>query len=600
MKQTAIKGNGHEARQLFEAGGRGIIGIRGLKNLAGRINEEYLAALKTWSKESKIYTEMIDDVIVGTLLDAVKLPLLAAEFAVDPAPAQGEGDKQAAEWLEKALDGMYRQAWEQYVTEAVSALEWGFSIGEIVLEKRSDGRLWPRNIEPRGQETLEKWEFDEHDQTTAFIQRDPDHGILYTIPLEKCVHIVFRGRKGNPQGRSILRSIYRPWRFCKDLENLEAIGIERDVGGMPVAVLPEGDISSADITSLKDALKSLRNDEASYLITPPGVTITPYGGGTKMYDVSAVIERKQKEILGRLFAQFLKLGMDKVGSQALVKGSQDFFMLALRSVQETITQALNQQLVPYLFSYNDFPGMTGLPSIFWHAPGKVDTTGLIASLKIASEAKLFTPTDEDEDEIRTLLDWPELPEDERGIPREVEKPPAFEIKMASRNYAGGFDPSEHPRDDDGKWAPSGGGKAGDGLKKAGDQPLKSPRAERARATHKTATAEVQRSAEANEAKVTKAISGQRTTDNEAFDVVKGNHAVEVKTIVRGTNDKITMHPESLRRKKEVLESNGLTGHTVVIDDRPGGKSYYAPGVGSFRLSNMTPLASLNELGKIIK
>ena len=44
-------------------------------------------------------------------------------------------------------------------------------------------------------------------------------------------------------------------------------------------------------------------------------------------------------------------------------------------------------------------------------------------MNTATGAKLFTPTDLDEDHIRSLADMPELPDEERGAPRDVEQPP---------------------------------------------------------------------------------------------------------------------------------------------------------------------------------
>lgn len=425
-QQERRAGNRFSAR--IPASPTTTIGIKGLKNIAGRVNEEYLNLLKSWDKESKIYLEMRDDVIVGTALDAIKLPLLKAEITVKPAPGNSPGDQAAADWLFDCMHSMDKQTWESHTTDMLESIDFGFAIGEITLEKRRDGRLWLKNIDPRGQETLDAaygWGFGtgpERDTALTFHQRDPDSGELFAIPLSKCVHVAYKGRKGNPQGKSLLRSIYRTWRMCRDLENLEAIGIERDIGGMPIATLPEGDISDQDEADLREALKNLRNDDALYLLLPAGLTVEPYGGVSKMYDVGSVIERKQKEILGRAFAQFLKLGMDNVGTQALVKGSQDFFMYGLQSVQKFLLEAWNLQLVPYLFRFNQFPGMTSLPELDWNEPGKVDFTSLINALVAAVNANLFTPSDVDEDELRDVMEWPELPETERGLPRETEMP----------------------------------------------------------------------------------------------------------------------------------------------------------------------------------
>ncbi len=401
-----------------------VEGIRGLKHIGGRVAEEYLVILKSWNKESRAYLEMRDDDTIGTLLDAIKYMLLAADFEVNPI-SEEEPDVKAADFLWQNMNTMDRQTWRSYVEDSLDALDFGFALGEIVLEKRSDGKLWLRNVDPRGPETLDKWGFDEFDRATVFWQRDPVHGTIYEIPLEKMVHITFRGRKGNPQGRSLLRSLYRPWRFLRDLEDLEAIGIERDVGGMPVFTLPKGKITSQDEADIREALKGLRTDETMYMILPAETTLEGFGGGTKMWDSNVVIERKRTQIFTRFFAQFLKLGMGPVGTQALVKGSQDFFSVALIGIQQMLLEAWQQQLVPYLFRFNTFSGLTGLPQITWANPGKVDIAAFMEAYVKGQASQLLTPLREDEERARALLDLPDLPEGEGEGPRMPIEEPAI-------------------------------------------------------------------------------------------------------------------------------------------------------------------------------
>ena len=398
---------------------RRVIGVAGLKNLGGRVQEEYLQVLQFWERAVKVYLEMRDEPTVATLLNAIKLPLLSADFDVTPF-SDSAADAEAADWLWENMTTMSHQSWRSHVSDALEALDFGFYVGEIVFEKREDGRLWLGNIEPRGQETLYRWEFDERDNMSAFIQQDPDTGVLYRLPAGKLVHIVLHGRKGNPQGTPLLRSLYRPWRFLKDLENMEGIGLERNVGGMPVATLPEEPITDDDIAKVETALKNLRYDEEMYLLVPHGMEVHAYGWEHNVAQLSATIERKQKEILMRGFAQFLKLGMDNVGTQALVKGSQDFFALSLRSIQQELLERWNQQLVPLLFALNPglFDGMSGLPEITWNDPGAVDPEALLNSWQTGVNAKVLTPTREDEEHIRAVLDFPDLPEGEGEGPRD--------------------------------------------------------------------------------------------------------------------------------------------------------------------------------------
>lgn len=102
-----------------------------------------------------------------------------------------------------------------------------------------------------------------------------------------------------------------------------------------------------------------------------------------------------------------------------------------------------------------------------------------------------------------------------------------------------------------------------------------------------------------EAKIAGALGGLNLQDNEPFDVIVGRFAVEVKTMINGKNPKITMRSDALERKLAYCKRNRLKAVTVVADLR--GKSpryFYKNGIGSFRLSTMSP-TTLQDLAKDI-
>ena len=143
----------------------------------------------------------------------------------------------------------------------------------LFLRSGQDGRLYLRTLLPIGQETIRDWG-DKNDELGNFItvtQQDPIDGKTYSAPRTKLLHFTFRGRKRNPEGKSLLRSVYRPWYFKKNLEVLEAIGAERDVGNVPVLTLPDDKfVSPEQIKQLEDTLANFRMDEASFMIVPAG------------------------------------------------------------------------------------------------------------------------------------------------------------------------------------------------------------------------------------------------------------------------------------------------------------------------------------------
>lgn len=128
------------------------------------------------------------------------------------------------------------------------------------------------------------------------------------------------------------------------------------------------------------------------------------------------------------------------------------------------------------------------------------------------------------------------------------------------------------------------------------------RRERAREAYNGVDKEKWAIAHQSELSLAAAIGGERVANNAPFDVVKGKTAFEVKTIVGGKNDKITMHPDSRRRKlREVRRKGYKQVFTVVIDARKTPpRVYMAKGLGSFRLRNMQQMGSLRELARKLK
>ena len=72
------------------------IGVTGLTVWSGIIGEEYLTALST-TRKKLIYLEMQDDAVIATLISALTMPLISAEFSTMPADPMVEADVAAAE-----------------------------------------------------------------------------------------------------------------------------------------------------------------------------------------------------------------------------------------------------------------------------------------------------------------------------------------------------------------------------------------------------------------------------------------------------------------------------------------------------------------------
>ena len=272
------------------------IGSGGLRQFSGWVREEYLQQL-VGLQGARVYREMADgSPTVNSVLFAIQQSIRKVEWRTQPkddSPAAQE----AADFAESLRFDM-SHTWEDFITEALSMLAYGFAAHEIVYKRRNgkagargepgsefaDGRIGIRRLPLRGQDTIFKWFFDENGTTTGLTQQ-PWVGTLIDIPIEKLLLFRPTQHKNNPEGRSILRSAYRPWYFTKRIEELEAIQIER-FGGLPVLYLPaelleaaanNDPVAAGVVSGYKKIVRNIRLDEQMGLMLPSNTYNGPNG-----------------------------------------------------------------------------------------------------------------------------------------------------------------------------------------------------------------------------------------------------------------------------------------------------------------------------------
>jgi hypothetical protein len=190
------------------------------------------------------------------------------------------------------------------------------------------------------------------------------------IPVEKFLLFRTTSTKNNPEGRSVLRGAYRPWYFKKHVENIEGIGIERDLAGLPMALVPPELLSPnpsapqrAQLEYIKKMVTSIRRDEQEGVVFPmardaQGNMLYDLKllstGGSRQFDTDKVVQRYDQRIAMCAMADFILLGHDKVGSFALNQSKTNLFSNALGSFLDSIAEVLNRYAVPRLFGLNDF------------------------------------------------------------------------------------------------------------------------------------------------------------------------------------------------------------------------------------------------------
>jgi hypothetical protein len=320
---------------------------------------------------------------------------------VDPA-SDDQRDQEAAEFLSSCMNDM-SYSWSDTLVEVLSMLPFGWSYHEIIYKRRlgpgndpqkrskyNDGRIGWRKIPIRAQETFLEWQFDDEGGLRGMVQTAPPDFMRRVIPIEKALLFRTKMAKANPEGRSIFRNANRSWYFKKNIEELEGIGIERDLAGLPVAYAPPEFMSptalpeeKAMIDQLKRVVTNIKRDEMEGIVFPSEVDRdgkqTGYKlallstGSRRQFDTSNIIERYDLRIAMTVLADFLMLGHESVGSFALSSDKTDLFSLALAAILDNIRDIFNTHAVPRLFALNSFPGITALPRI---EHGDIETPNL--------------------------------------------------------------------------------------------------------------------------------------------------------------------------------------------------------------------------------
>lgn len=413
------------------------IGRIGQKRYGGTFYEEFLRELRG-KKGIETYREMAEnDDTIGAILFAVEMLIRQASWNVEPG-GDTPKDKEAAEFVEQCMHDM-QDTWTDTISEILSFLTYGWSFHEIVYKRRmgktrdqktrskyNDGLIGWRKLPIRAQETLYQWEYDDEDNLIAMTQLPPPNYGLITIPMDKAMLFRTKSRKGNSEGRSILRNAYRSWYFKRRIQEYEGIGIERDLAGLPVFTAPEDiaiwDEDDPDMVKLRTGMEAMvqkiRVDELAGIVKPHGFEFELLNsGGSKQFDTNAIIQRYDTGMAMTVLADFIFLGHQQVGSFALSSDKTELFSMAIGAYLDIICETFNSQGIPQLIDVNGshFDGITDYPKLAHGDIENADIQKLAAYIKDMTGVGILVPDDGLEDYVREAAGLPERTSDTRTI-----------------------------------------------------------------------------------------------------------------------------------------------------------------------------------------
>jgi len=377
-------------KKLSESEAKQILGVAGDNVRNGQIRaDEFLPELRG-KKAIRKYREMRDnDSTIGAVMYATEQVLRDVKFHIKPANDTPEA-QQEADFVKSVLDDMDHTL-DDHISEALSFLSYGFAWFEVVYKRRegmlttnpkkrskyNDGRIGVRKIAIRAPWTVNKFDVDQTSGDVLGLYQDTGHfnGTHY-IPARKSLYYRTTSINGDPSGRSVLRNAYTSYEYLNNLQSIEAIAVERELAGIPVARIPAEYLAagaSADqagfVNNLRQVLRDVKFNEQGYIILPSDTYPDKDGAptntrlvdvelmasnGKRNIDIDPIIKRYQHDIARSVLSEFLLLG-SQGGSYALSKSKTDLFLRALESYIQAIVDVLNKQLVERLWELNGLP-----------------------------------------------------------------------------------------------------------------------------------------------------------------------------------------------------------------------------------------------------
>ncbi len=384
----------------------------------------------------------LNDPVIAAVFFGINNTMRQAGFRIKAA-SEKPADRKAAEFVEQCFHDMSWSWADQSTFIFEPTLEQGFSALELVYKKRlgdepnlpylsnparskyDDGLIGWRKMSPRPALSLmegNEFEFDENGGITGINQSVDQIYKQQFIPIEKLLH--FRTTvhpANNPFGISIHRAAYTAWWYSMNIQEIEGIGIERDLAGIPIVYLGNGTTKSgvhSDFALAKNLVVNLRNDEQAGIVIPhqkmgadgKGMLVELLSTDSRrQYNTNEILNRYDKRKAMTVMAQFLMLGMEKVGSYALSRHQGDLFAIAVGAWLNSFADILNRHAIEKLIKFNAqaFPGITGMPE---YVPGIVGVPNLDVISEFVNklvDKQVLTPDAELERHMRQLGGLPQ-------------------------------------------------------------------------------------------------------------------------------------------------------------------------------------------------
>jgi SPP1 gp7 family putative phage head morphogenesis protein len=389
-------------------------GYTGTTIYAGYVQEEALTelqgldAVETWDEMRR------GDGQIKMILSAIKNPIRSAKFAYAAKEDNEKSDK-IADFLNYVLFSNEFFSFQEFLTEALTYLDFGFSVHEYFFKAHKDKEFGSYHtiggLGFRKQATITRWLLNPATglyavEQTAYGDTVTNGSNTVQIPKDRVI-ILSNDKEGdNFEGISILRACYGPW-FRKNLDlKLKSIGNEKAAIGIPCGKYPKGQESTDQRSKFEAMLSNFAIHESSYLMFPDGYDITVTKIDFDAEKLMSSIQYEDSQMAKSMLLQFLELGQNgSGGAYALGADQSDIALSSFQYIGEYVGSKLNE-IAKKLVEIN-FGSLEDMPYLTVAGINNKAGTELANVLKTMIDARVIRPDDTLESYIRDNYNMPQ-------------------------------------------------------------------------------------------------------------------------------------------------------------------------------------------------
>ena len=154
-------------------------------------------------------------------------------------------------------------------------------------------------------------------------------------------------------------------------------------------------------------VRNIRRDEHEGIIKPYGWELELLSsGGSRQFDITAVIAQLNAEIAMSMMTDFLLVGHEKVGARSMREDARDTFSHAAASFLDSICEVINRFAVKELVRLNGWP-MELAPKLAHGPVAEISLGELTTFIEKAAGAGMLFPDEATEAVLRQRAQLPQ-------------------------------------------------------------------------------------------------------------------------------------------------------------------------------------------------